>query len=236
MSMERILVTILPGLIDYQEGLRLQKSLLTMRQQNKVGDIMLLLEHTPVLTLGKNADDTHILFPAETLEAQGIKVYKADRGGDVTYHGPGQIVGYPIIHLRENGITVRKYAGLLEQVFIDLLGKEYSLKANRDPDYPGVWLGKQKITAIGCAVKKWVTLHGFAFNVNTNLEHFRAINPCGIIDRGVTSLQAVFGYPLELDPVKEQIIKYFCRSLGKEPEMITWRELQELMGDGVVVD
>lgn len=234
--MESILVALLPGQVEYPAGLRLQKELLHLRQQNKVGDILLLLEHPPVLTLGKNADDSHILYAPAFLEAQGIKVYKADRGGDVTYHGPGQIVGYPIIHLRENGLSVRKYVWLLEQVFIDLLDQEYSLAAYRDPDYPGVWLNKEKITAIGCAVKKWVTLHGFAFNVNTNLEHFKVINPCGIMDRGVTSLQKIFGCPVELEAVKQLIIKHFCRCFGKEAKMITEQELQKLMGDGAVVD
>jgi lipoyl(octanoyl) transferase len=234
--MEPILVTVLPGLIDYQEGLNLQRALLSLRQQNKIGDILLLLEHPPVLTLGKHADENHILFPAETLEAQGIKVYETDRGGDVTYHGPGQVVGYPIIHLQENRLSVRQYVWLLEQLFIDLLDKEYSLEAYRDPDYPGVWFDKQKITAIGCAIKKRVTIHGFAFNVNTNLEHFKVINPCGIIDRGVISLQAIFGYPLEMDLVKKLIIEYFCRSFEKKPEIITWQELQKMMEDGPVVD
>ena len=234
--MEPILVTVLPGLIDYQEGLNLQRALLSLRQQNKIGDILLLLEHPPVLTLGKHADENHILFPAETLEAQGIKVYETDRGGDVTYHGPGQVVGYPIIHLQENRLSVRQYVWLLEQLFIDLLDKEYSLEAYRDPDYPGVWFDKQKITAIGCAIKKRVTIHGFAFNVNTNLEHFKVINPCGIIDRGVISLQSIFGYPLEMDLVKKLIIEYFCRSFEKKPEIFTWQELQKMMEDGPVVD
>ncbi|NLL19192.1 MAG: lipoyl(octanoyl) transferase LipB [Clostridia bacterium] len=234
--MEPILVTVLPGLIDYQEGLNLQRALLSLRQQNKIGDILLLLEHPPVLTLGKHADENHILFPAETLEAQGIKVYETDRGGDVTYHGPGQVVGYPIIHLQENRLSVRQYVWLLEQLFIDLLDKEYSLEAYRDPDYPGVWFDKQKITAIGCAIKKRVTIHGFAFNVNTNLEHFKVINPCGIIDRGVISLQSIFGYPLKMDLVKKLIIEYFCRSFEKKPEIFTWQELQKMMEDGPVVD
>lgn len=234
--MKPISVAVLPGLVDYPAGLRLQRELMSLRQQNRVGDLLLLLEHPPVLTLGKNADDRHILYAPEVLEAQGIKVYKVDRGGDVTYHGPGQIVGYPIIHLRENGLSVRKYVWLLEQVFINLLEQEYSLAAYRDSGYPGVWLQNDKITAVGCSVKKWVTMHGFAFNVNTNLEHFKAINPCGIMDRGVTSLQAIFGCPVELAFARELIIKHFCNCFEREPELITEQELQELMGDGPVVD
>lgn len=229
-------MAVLSGLIDYQEGLSLQKDLLSLRQQNKVGDILLLLEHSPVLTLGRNSDESHILFPIETLETQGIKVYKTERGGDVTYHGPGQIVGYPIIHLQENRLSVRKYVWLLEQLFIELLDKEYSLEAYRDPGYPGVWLENRKITAIGCAIKKWVTIHGFAFNVNTNLDYFKLINPCGIVDRGVTSLQSILGCPVELGLVEQLIIKHFCYCFGKEPQMITEQELQELMGDEPVVN
>lgn len=229
--MQPILVAVLPGLTDYQEGLSLQRRLLTLRQQNKVQDILLLLEHPPVLTLGKNADDSNILFTPEALEAQGIKVYETDRGGDVTYHGPGQIVGYPIIHLRESGISVRTYVWLLEQLFIDLLDKEYSIEAYRDPDYRGVWIENDKITAIGCAVKRWVTMHGFAFNVNTKLEHFNVIHPCGIIGRGVISLQAILGHPLEMELVKEQVIKYFGATLKKKPHLISDEELRQMIGD-----
>ncbi|NLC39064.1 MAG: lipoyl(octanoyl) transferase LipB [Clostridia bacterium] len=227
--MDLILVAIIPGLTGYLEGLQLQRRLMSLRQQEKIRDILLLLEHPPVLTLGKNADETHFLFSPADLADQGCKVYRTERGGDVTYHGPGQIVGYSIMHLKENGIKLRKYIWLLEQVFIDLLAEEYALQAYRDPNYRGVWLQNRKITAIGCAVKQWVTLHGFAFNVNTNLEHFQFIHPCGITDKGITSLQAIFGSPLDLSSVQKLVIKYFCRSFAKEPQIISGQELQKLL-------
>ncbi|HHY60756.1 MAG TPA: lipoyl(octanoyl) transferase LipB, partial [Clostridia bacterium] len=163
--MASILVTELPGLTGYPEGLSLQRRLMTLRQENRIPDVLLLLEHLPVLTLGKNADDSHILFSPEVLAAQGIDIYHTERGGNVTYHGPGQIVGYPIIHLRENSLGVKEYVALLEQLFLDLLAREYGLVAYRDPEHRGVWIGNDKITAIGVAVKRWVTMHGFAFNV-----------------------------------------------------------------------
>jgi len=229
--MESILVTVLPGLTGYPEGLSLQRRLLALRQEKPIPDILLLLEHPPVLTLGKNADDTHILLPKEVLVAQGIHVYPTERGGNVTYHGPGQIVGYPIIHLQENGLGVKEYVARLEQLFIELLAQEYAIEAYRDPEHRGVWIGNDKITAIGVAVKRWVTMHGFAFNVNTNLEHFKMINPCGIIGRGVTSLQAILGRPLDMEAVRRQVIDYFCLTMKRKPQMLSAEELRQRMGD-----
>ncbi|HHW07550.1 MAG TPA: lipoyl(octanoyl) transferase LipB [Clostridia bacterium] len=229
--MEPILVTVLPGITGYPEGLSLQRRLLALRQENQIPDILLLLEHPPVLTLGKNANDTHILLPPEVLAARGIQIYQTERGGNVTYHGPGQIVGYPIINLKENGTGVKEYVALLEELFIDLLAKEYAINAYRDPEHRGVWIGDNKITAIGVAVKRWVTMHGFAFNVNTNLEHFKVINPCGIIGRGVTSLQAILGKPLEMEVVRRQVMEYFCRAMKKKPVMLSVEELRQRMGD-----
>lgn len=229
--MASILVTELPGLTGYPEGLSLQRRLMALRQENRIPDVLLLLEHPPVLTLGKNADDSHILFSPEVLAAQGIDIYHTERGGNVTYHGPGQIVGYPIIHLRENNLGVKEYVALLEQLFLDLLAREYGLVAYRDPEHRGVWIGNDKITAIGVAVKRWVTMHGFAFNVNTNLAHFKFINPCGIIGKGVTSLQVLVGRPLDLAEVRRQVMEYFCVAFKKKPEILSPEELRQRIGD-----
>lgn len=225
-----IIVTVLPGLTDYQDSLKLQKTLVTLRKQSKIQDILLLLEHPPILTLGKNADDTHILYSAETLANQGIKIYKSDRGGNVTYHGPGQIIGYPILNIKENNLKVKKYIWLLEQVFIDMLAAEFSVQAYRDPNYRGVWVEDNKITAIGCAVKYGITMHGFAFNVNTNLDHFRLINPCGITEKGITSLKTILGQSVELELINNLIIKYFSMCFDKQPQAIMYQELQKLVG------
>lgn len=206
------------GKMDYVEALEIQEKLLGKRQEGKIADTLLLVEHPPVLTIGRSGTRSNIIAPGETLEAMGIKVYEVTRGGDVTYHGPGQIVGYPIMDLGCHGKDIRKFVWNIEEVFIRLLDEEYGIKAHReDKKYTGIWVGDEKITAIGIAVKRWVTMHGFAFNVNTNLEHFNLIIPCGISNRGVTSLQKLVGYPLDFEKLNTQVAGYFCQVFGMEP-------------------
>lgn len=216
--------------IDYLEALSMQEQLLQLRQQDKIPDILLLLQHPPTLTLGTRDNRHNILLPEAELERQGVKVYKINRGGDVTYHGPGQIVGYPILNLKGFGKSVRVYVDKLEDLFIRLLREEYGITAGRDSQYTGVWVGNEKITAIGCAVKRWVTMHGFAFNVNTNLTHFNWINPCGITDRGVTSLQKLLGQTQNMEQVYQQVVKHFSQVLDCEPKLINRQTLQEILG------
>ncbi|MCL5289788.1 MAG: lipoyl(octanoyl) transferase LipB [Bacillota bacterium] len=218
------------GETDYSEALAMQQRLLQLRQQNKVPDIMLLLQHPPTLTLGTRENRHNIIAPEAVLEGQGVKVYKINRGGDVIYHGPGQIVGYPILNLNSYGKSVRLYVDKLEEVFVQLLWEEYGLRAGRDAKYTGVWIGDEKITAIGCAVKRWVTMHGFAFNVNTELSHFQWINPCGITDKGVTSLQKTLGQPMDMEKVNHQVITHFSRVLDCKPQLIDRQSLQEILG------
>ncbi|AQS58135.1 lipoyl(octanoyl) transferase LipB [Desulforamulus ferrireducens] len=215
---------------DYLAALAMQEQLLALRQQNQVPDIMLLLQHPPTLTLGTRENRNNILLPETELARLGVNIYKIKRGGDVTYHGPGQIVGYPILDLKGYGKSVRVYVEKLEEVFIELLKEQYGITAHRDSQYTGVWVGTEKITAIGCSVKRWVTMHGFAFNVNTQLEHFRWINPCGITDRGVTSLQKILGQPLDIGRVNQQIIHHFGRVFHCEPEIIDRQRLQGFLG------
>jgi lipoyl(octanoyl) transferase len=166
------------------------------------------------------------------LEEQGIRVYKINRGGDVTYHGPGQIVGYPILDLNHHGKDLLRFIRRIEEVFIQLLKEEYGITAGRVPKFTGVWVGSEKITAIGFAVKRWVTMHGFAFNVNTNLEHFRWIHPCGITDKGVTSLQKLLGHAEDFDKVTDQVAKYFCKVFDAQPEIIDKQSLYQLTRRG----
>lgn len=207
------------GRIDYGEALDIQEKLHGMRQRGEVGDVLLLLEHPPVLTLGRRGQYSNILLHTKELEEMGVRTYEINRGGDVTYHGPGQIVGYPIMDLSNHGKDVKNYVWRIEEVFISLLKDQYGITAYRDKDkYTGVWVDNSKITAIGVAIKRWVTMHGFAFNVNTNLEHFRWITPCGITDRGVTSLQKILGRPLDFDLLNSQVAEYFCTVFGVEPE------------------
>ena len=225
----QLLVAIL-GETDYLEALAMQEKLMQLRQQNKAPNIMLLLQHPPTITIGTRDNRFNILTPEAELLRQGAKVYKINRGGDVTYHGPGQIVGYPILNLNGFGKSVRLYVDKLEEVFIQLLREEYGLSARRDSQYTGVWVGDEKITAIGCAVKRWVTMHGFAFNVNTNLSHFNWINPCGITDKGVTSLQKILGQTQDVEKVYKQVIAHFSRVLDCEPQVINRQTLLEILG------
>jgi lipoyl(octanoyl) transferase len=197
------------GVKEYNEALEIQYDYLEKRQKDQIDDALLLVEHPPVITLGKNADQENIVASKVFLEQENIQWVNSNRGGDVTYHGPGQMVGYTIFDLRSNNIGIRKYVWTLEQIFIDLLKEEYGIEAIRNPDHTGVWVGSEKIVAIGLAVKRGVTMHGFAFNVNTNLDHFNFIVPCGIQNKGVTSIQKLLNQPIDFASVKKNVEKYF---------------------------
>lgn len=197
--------------LDYGIVLNIQEKLLTARQKDEIEDTLLLVEHPSTLTLGVRGKFSNILVTSAVLKNKNIDIYEVNRGGDVTYHGPGQIVGYPIINLSNYGHDIKKFIWNIEEVFIRLLQKEFDIIAQReDKKYTGVWIGDKKITAIGIAVKHWVTMHGFAFNVNTNLEHFNLINPCGLIDKGVTSLQELTGAKQDFNLLNQLVIDYFC--------------------------
>lgn len=214
------------GRMDYKEALDIQEMLLSLRQQGKIEDMLLLVEHLPVLTIGRSGKESNIIMPGELLEANGVSIYEVSRGGDVTYHGPGQIVGYPILDINKHGKDIKQYVWKLEEVIIRLLKEEYGITAHREEKkYTGVWVGDEKITAIGIAVKHWVTMHGFAFNINTNLDHFRWIIPCGITDKGVTSLQKLTGQAQDFEALNGQVIQYFCEVFGMQPEMVVKERL-----------
>lgn len=203
------------GRIEYDEALAMQEDLLGMRQEGIIPDTLLMLEHPPVITLGRRGKYDNILLPLETLAANGVKTYEVSRGGDVTYHGPGQVIGYPIVDISAQGKDIKQFVWNIEEVFIRLLGSEFGIEAHREEKkYTGVWVENEKITAIGIAVKKWVTMHGFAFNVSTDLEHFSWINPCGITDRGVTSVKKLLNRQVDRNSVEDFVIKYFCEVFG----------------------
>jgi lipoyl(octanoyl) transferase len=209
------------GRTDYERALSIQERLRLLRGRKEIGDVLLLLEHAPVLTVGRRGKAENILLPREILKEQGIEIFEVTRGGDVTYHGPGQIVGYPIFDLRDHGRSVRDFLSRLVEVFIRLLAEDYGLEAyGEDRHFTGVWVGGEKITAIGLALQQGVTMHGFAFNVNTNLDHFRWINPCGLTDRGVTSLQKLLNRPLDLEAVTRQVGETFCRIFQGTPQWV----------------
>jgi lipoyl(octanoyl) transferase len=187
-----------------------------------------LVEHPPVLTLGRRAAVENIVVPRETLAKEGVSIYEVSRGGDVTYHGPGQIVGYPVFDLTNFGKDIRLFVSNIVDAFIRILDIEYGICAGSDVSkYTGVWVGNEKITAIGIAVKRWVSMHGFAFNVKTNLEHFKWIVPCGLSDRGVTSLEKLLGRDVDFEEVKRQTVKYFCEVFEAEPQVKKLEELKQ---------
>ncbi|NSW89664.1 MAG: lipoyl(octanoyl) transferase LipB [Firmicutes bacterium] len=207
------------GMVDYQESLELQEKMMKEVQSGEREDILLLVEHPPVLTIGRSGKYSNIIVPEDVLKSSGVNIYEVSRGGDVTYHGPGQIVGYPVMDLKRHGRDIKDFVWKIEEVFIRLLKKEYGIEAHREEKkYTGVWIGEEKITAIGIAVKHWVTMHGFAFNVNTDLEHFKWIIPCGLADRGVTSLKKITGVHQDFERLNDLVIDYFCQIFNLEYE------------------
>lgn len=190
--------------MSYAAGLELQKQLVEQRRAGEIGDQLLLLEHPPVITLGVKTrnDRAHVVATADALEAEGVEVFETGRGGDVTYHGPGQLVGYPIVDLKPDRCDVHKYVRDLEEVMI-LTAAGFGVEASRLPGLTGAWVGNEKLAAIGVRIARWITSHGFAFNVNTSLDHFDFIVPCGITDRGVTSLHKLLGHPVPMHEVED---------------------------------
>ena len=214
------------GELDYGIALNIQEKLLAARQKDEIEDTLLLVEHPSTLTLGVRGKFSNILVTSDVLKSKNIDIYEVNRGGDVTYHGPGQIVGYPIINLSNYGRDIKKFIWNIEEVFIRLLQKEFDIIAQReDKKYTGVWIGDKKITAIGIAVKHWVTMHGFAFNVNTDLEHFNLITPCGLIDKGVTSLQELTGTKQDFNLLNQLVTNYYCEVFELQKKIIDIKDL-----------
>ena len=194
------------GLVRYGEALALQRALVEERRAGRVPDLLLLLQHPPVVTLGVRGDGgrSHILASGERLAELGVEISETGRGGDVTYHGPGQIVGYPIVDLRPDRCDVHRYVRDVEEVMIRACA-DYGVDARRIDGLTGAWVGDRKIGAIGVRVSRWITSHGFAFNVNTDLDSFDLIGPCGIADRGVTSLELLLGRRLPIGEVEDAL-------------------------------
>lgn len=202
------------GTVGYDEVHTLQRRLQEARARGLVPDTLLLLEHTPVITLGRGAKEENLRFPRASLEARGIEVHETGRGGDVTYHGPGQLVGYPILDLSPDRQDVRRYVRDLEESMIQLAAS-YGLTASRIEGMNGTWLrdgglGDRKIGAIGVRLSRWVTMHGFSFNVTTLLSHFQLIVPCGIKDKGVTSLELELAEAIRVDDVIDRYLPIFA--------------------------
>jgi lipoyl(octanoyl) transferase len=210
------------GPIPYDEALALQRRLVAGRQRGEVGDLLLLVEHPHVLTLGARGEvgRGHILAGDDQLEARGVSVHETERGGDVTYHGPGQIVGYPILDLKPDRCDVRRYVTDLEQVLIQTAA-DYGIAAHRVDALRGVWAGNDKLAAIGVRVSRWVTSHGFALNVTTDLDYFKLIVPCGLPGRGVTSLESLLGRAVDRGEVEARLTAHFCDVFERSPTAVT---------------
>lgn len=197
------------GLVSYTDGLELQRALVDDRKAGRIPDTLLLLQHPHVLTVGVKKDGRqHILAAPDLLSARGVEVFETGRGGDVTYHGPGQLVGYPIIDLNPDRRDVHQYVRDLESVMIGVCA-DYGLVADRVKGFSGAWLGDAKIGAIGVRISRWVTSHGFAFNVTTDLDFFNLIVPCGIADKAVTSLATQLGRAVPMAEVEDAFIRHF---------------------------
>jgi lipoyl(octanoyl) transferase len=196
------------GLVEYATALELQKSLVDERRAGAIGNTLLLLEHPPVITVGvrNRAGRANIVASAEALAREGIPVVETGRGGDVTYHGPGQLIGYPIFDLRPNRCDVHRYVRDLEQALI-IAVRSFGVSAHRVSGLSGVWVGDDKLAAIGVRISRWITSHGFALNVTTDLGGFEAIIPCGIPDRGVTSLERLLGRPVAMADAESAVIE-----------------------------
>ncbi len=201
------------GLVDYKEAWDLQKKIFELRRGNQVPDTFFMLQHPHTYTLGKVADKSNLLSSEEQLKDAGVSVYEIDRGGDITYHGPGQIVGYPIISLSGWKEDTHLYLRSLEEVIIQTLSS-YGIESERNPKYTGVWIGDRKIAAIGIKVSRWITMHGFAFNINTDLSFFNGIIPCGIKEKEVTSLQKELGREIDIEEVKNILLEKFTEVFG----------------------
>ena len=200
------------GVVPYGDALHLQARLVEERRHGLIPDQLLLLQHPAVITLGVKARHSrdHVLATPRSLQAAGVELFETGRGGDVTYHGPGQLVGYPILDLRPDRCDVHRYVRDLEEVLIRAAA-ELGVDARREPGLTGVWVGREKLAAIGVRISRWITSHGFAFNVTTDLSHFKLIVPCGITDRGVTSLERLLGTPVDLEAVGASVVTHFCR-------------------------
>jgi lipoyl(octanoyl) transferase len=205
------------GMVAYGDALELQKQFVEQRKTGEIPDQLLLLEHPPVITLGVRTrnDRSHVVATPETLEEAGVEIFESGRGGDVTYHGPGQLVGYPILDLRPDRCDVHRYVRDLEEVLIRAVAG-FGIVSHRLPGLTGTWVGNEKLAAIGVRVARWVTSHGFALNVSTNLAHFGLIIPCGITDKGVTSMDILSRGSIGMTDVEAAVAEAFCAVFDRQ--------------------
>ena len=198
------------GVIGYSQAYHLQRELLRQRVNEEIADTLLLLEHPPTITIGKSGKVENVLASQAQLATEGVSLFFVDRGGDVTYHGPGQLVAYPIIDLRQRGRDAHQYVRDLEEVIIRTLN-DFGIKGRRDRNHAGVWVRGKEVAAIGLRISRWVSMHGLALNVNMGLEHFSLINPCGFSDRKATSISKLLSQDILTETVTEGLLAHFSQ-------------------------
>ncbi len=230
--------------VPYADALALQHRIVAARKRGELNDTLILLEHLPVFTLGRNAKDEHIIASRDFLRQQGIEVFRVERGGDVTYHGPKQLVGYPILDLRNFRQDVGWFVRSIEEMLIRALG-DFGIHGRRIEKLVGVWVdvvapgveplaqqqGEAKIVQIGARIENWITYHGFALNVDPNMAHFDLIVPCGIPDKAVTSMARVLNRPMDMNAVRERVAARFAEVFGAELIVISREELEVRLGE-----
>ncbi len=204
------------GRIRYAEALNLQRRLVQRRLSGEIEDTLLLLEHEPVITLGSGGGEKNLLASHEELQRAGVELFLADRGGNITYHGPGQLVGYPIFDLRGHGRDVHCFLRNLEQVVVGCLA-DLGIHGEVVPGLTGVWVGQDKVCSIGIAVRKWITYHGFALNVSPNFEHWSLIRPCGLVGKKATSVERLLGRDVDMSEVKISVVAKCAEVFGLTP-------------------
>lgn len=207
------------GVMPYEFALKLQQRLTQARAEGDIPDVLLLLKHLPVVTIGRFRGEEDLIVPPETLTGEGIAVFHTSRGGGITYHGPGQLVGYPILNLKENGLGVRQYIWKLESVVIKLL-LGLGIQGQRVVKHPGVWVDEKKVCSIGIHVNRYITMHGFALNVSNDLRYFEYIRPCGLRSEMMTSLSQLLERPIEVKTIIDSLINSFSETFGLECEPV----------------
>jgi len=220
------------GLTPYDQALHLQHRLVAARRAGQMGDVLLLLEHPPVITLGRRADASNVLAAPELLARLGVSVHRVERGGDVTYHGPGQLVGYPILDLRQHRQDVGWYVRGLEETLIRALA-DFGIQGYRIPGLVGVWVKHRgspaKVAAIGARIEQWITYHGFALNVDPDMSYFDLIVPCGIEDKAVVSMGQLLGSAPDFDLVRQRVAAHFAAVFDVELQPATMEALNKLL-------
>ncbi len=213
------------GLIDYQKAWDLQHQLWSKRVEDELPDLLLILEHPHVITLGRRGNRSHLIASPEVLEAMKIPIFHVERGGDVTYHGPGQMVVYSILDLKEYGYRLIRYIGQLEEVILCVL-KDFGIEGRRDPLNRGVWVNGEKIASVGVTIKRWVSFHGFSLNYETDLKYFELINPCGLEGKKMTSMAKILGTEISRERLLERIGSHFKQIFERDWEE---KKLEEII-------